>query len=176
MTYDHLPIGDGMPERFFCVVEIPKDTKNKYEYDEQLDVIRLDRVVHSSVFYPVNYGFIPETRAEDGDHLDVLILGNDQIFPGCVVEVRPVGVMKMTDDKGVDWKIVSVIVKDPKSDSIREIGDIDDAFKREVQHFFEVYKQLEGKTVTVEGWGTRTEAEEEIRRTHDVYTAEHHRA
>lgn len=172
MTYAQLPIGDNMPNSVFCVVEIPKGTKNKYEYDEHLDIIKLDRVVHSSVVYPVNYGFIPETRAQDGDHLDALVLGHDQIFPGCVVEIRPIGVLKMSDDKGVDWKIVGVIADDAKADAKLEITDIDEEFKKEIAHFFEVYKQLEGKTVTVEGWGTRDEAVAEIKRSYAVYKAE----
>lgn len=172
MTYEQIPLGEQAPQLIYCVVEIPKGTKNKYEYDEKLEVIRLDRVVHSSVIYPVNYGFIPQTRAEDGDHLDALILGHDQIFPGCLVEIRPIGVLKMSDDKGVDWKIVGVIAKDPKADSKQEITDVDEEFKKEIAHFFEVYKQLEGKTVTVEGWGDRAEAFAAILASHHAYKAE----
>lgn len=162
-------IGDDSPHKVFSIVEIPKGTKNKYEYDERLGAIRLDRVVHSSVVYPVNYGFIPQTYAEDGDHLDVLIFCTDQIFPGCVVEIRPVGILKMTDDKGKDWKVVGVISSDPTSDSKKDITDIDGALKDEIVHFFQVYKQLEKKSVQIDGWGDKAEAYAAITTAHSAY-------
>lgn len=166
-TFFH--IGDQFPNRVYSIIEIPKGTKNKYEYDETLGAIKLDRVVHSSVVYPVNYGFIPETRAEDGDHLDVLVLSSEQIFPGCVVEIRPIGVLKMTDDKGEDWKIIGVIVADPHSDTKQDVSDIDDAQKAELEHFFSVYKQLENKQVTIHGWGNRQEAYTAIQSSHETF-------
>lgn len=162
MSFTQIPIGSKAPDEFNVVIEIPKGTKNKYEYSEQLDAIVLDRVVHSSVVYPLNYGFIPETRAEDGDHLDALVLGHDAVFPGCVVTVRPVGMLKMTDDKGMDWKILCALSSDPKADHIRDITDINQAFLDEIRHFFEIYKQLEGKTVSVEGFSSAQEAKEAI--------------
>ncbi len=169
-----ISIGSAFPSKVYSIIEIPKGTKNKYEYDETLDAIKLDRVVHSSVVYPVNYGFIPETRAADGDHLDVLVLSADQIFPGCVVEIRPIGVLKMSDDKGEDWKIVGVIVADPLSDVKQQITDIDDAQKAELEHFFSVYKQLENKSVTIHGWGDREEAYKAIQSAHETYRNESH--
>jgi inorganic pyrophosphatase len=165
MSYKDLKIGDVKGGVINCVIEIPKGTRNKYEYDEKLDLIVLDRVVHSSVVYPVNYGYIPETRAEDGDHLDVLVLCHDALFPGCVVKVRPIGILRMTDDKGPDSKIVAVIVDDMKSETKKDITDIDDGLKREIAHFFEIYKQLEGKKVTVDGYGDLKAAMLEIEKT-----------
>lgn len=162
MSLANITIGKNAPNTVNVVVEIPKGTKNKYEYNDEMDAIVLDRVIHSSVIYPVNYGFIPHTHAEDGDHLDALILGNDPIFPGCVVEIRPIGILKMEDDKGMDWKIIGTIVADAKSSHNRDITDLSQAFKDELTHFFEVYKQLEGKTVTVQGFANADEARKAI--------------
>lgn len=158
MAYSSLKIGDKAPENINLVIEIPKGSHNKYEYDEQLDEIRLDRVLHSPVFYPTDYGFIPETRSEDGDHLDVMLLISESVFPGCVVSARTIGALDMEDDAGQDWKIVAVANKDPKLAGINSIEDVDEHTKKEIQHFFEVYKHLENKEVTVRGWMGKEEA------------------
>ena len=152
MSYEDIPIGEKSPEIVNVVIEIPKGSHNKYEFDENLNVIRLDRVLHSSVFYPTDYGFIPQTRSDDGDHLDVLLIISDSVFPGCVVCARPVGVLYMEDQKEKDEKIIAVACGDPLLSHIHDIEDVDDFFKKEVHNFFEVYKQLENKKVEVHNW------------------------
>lgn len=152
MSYTTLPVGEKPPESVNVVVEIPKGSHNKYEFDEKWGVIRLDRVLHSPVFYPTDYGFIPETRSEDGDHLDALVLISEPVFPGCVVPVRPVGVMYMEDQMEKDEKIIAVATGDPLQSHIHNIDQVDDFFKKEIHHFFEIYKQLENKKVEVHRW------------------------
>ncbi len=158
MAYSHIPLGDKAPEVINVVMEIPRGSHHKYEYDEKLDEIRLDRVLHSPVFYPADYGFVPHTRSEDGDHLDVLVLITEPLFPGCVLSVRPVGVLDMEDNAGQDWKIVAVAEKDPKLTNIKNISDVDEHYKKEIVHFFEVYKHLEDKWAKVKGWLDKDEA------------------
>jgi inorganic pyrophosphatase len=152
MSYKTIPVGDKAPEIVNAVVEIPKGSHHKYEIDEQLDEIKLDRVLHSPVFYPTDYGFIPLTRAEDGDHLDILIIISEPLFPGCIVSVRVVGMLDVEDRGGKDWKIVGITEKDPKLDNIQNIEDLNEHYKKEIIHFFEIYKQLEEKWVKVKGW------------------------
>jgi inorganic pyrophosphatase len=152
MSFANVPIGEKPPEIVNVVVEIPKGSHHKFEYDEKWDVIKLDRVLHSPVYYPTDYGFIPGTRSEDGDHLDALVLISEPVFPGCVVPVKVVGVMYMIDQKEKDEKIIAVATGDPLLSHIHDIGDVDDFFKKEVHHFFEIYKQLENKKVEVHHW------------------------
>ena len=140
------------------MVEIPKGSRNKYEYDKELKQIRLDRVLHSPVHYPTDYGFIPDTLADDGDPLDVLVLIQEPTFPGCIIEVRPVGMLLMSDEKGVDQKILCVPVTDPFWKYAQEISDVPKHILTEIEHFFTIYKQLEEKKTVVEGWRNRTEA------------------
>jgi len=158
MAFSTIPLGDQSPKIINTVIEIPKGSHNKYEYDETMDEIRLDRVLHSPLFYPADYGFVPHTRSEDGDHLDVLVIVSDSVFPGCVVSVRPIGVLDMEDEAGQDWKIVGVAEKDPRQSKIQSIEDIDEQYKNEICHFFEQYKKLEHKWVTVKGWLSKEEA------------------
>jgi inorganic pyrophosphatase len=158
MVWSEVPIGDRAPEIVNAVVEIPKGSSNKYEYDEALGVIRLDRVLFSSVYYPTDYGFIPQTRSADGDHLDIMVLISQPTFPGCVLEVAPVGMLDMRDEAGRDWKIIGVAVWDTRMASIETIDHVNDHTRREIEHFFETYKDLEGKHVTVTGWLGRGEA------------------
>lgn len=158
MSYKNLKIGEKAPEIVNVIIEIPKGSHNKYEYDEILDEIRLDRVLFSPVYYPADYGYVPETRSEDGDHLDILILVTEPTFPGCIMQARPIGALKMSDDKGLDEKILAVCHNDPRFNNVVSIEDIDQHTKDEIQHFFEVYKQLEQKKVTIEGWVDKEEA------------------
>ncbi len=153
-----VPIGDRVPQVVNTVVEIPKGLSNKYEYDEVLQVIRLDRVLFSPVYYPTDYGFIPETRSPDGDHLDIMVLISQPTFPGCVLEVAPVGILDMRDEAGRDSKIIGVAIRDMRVADMQTIDDVNDHTRREIQHFFETYKHLEGKSVTVRGWLDREEA------------------
>ncbi len=169
MNIKNLPIGDAYPERFNAVIEVPKHSRNKYEYDEELDVIKLDRVLHSPLVYPADYGFVPETRAEDGDHLDVLVLTGSPALPGALIEVRPVGIMHMTDCGEPDDKILVVQADNPRYSNIKDIKDLREHTLKEVQHFFEQYKALEEKDVEVTGFEGRDVALEMIKKTHAEY-------
>jgi len=172
MSYKDLSIGAHAPEIVRAVVEIPKRSHNKYEYDEELDIIKLDRVLHSSVYYPADYGFIPQTRSKDGDHLDVLVIVSEPVFPGCVVNVRPVGVLYMIDQKEEDEKIIAVAEGDPKSAGIKDIADVDEFLKKEIHNFFETYKLLEEKVVKVHHWHGKDIAHKIITEAKDRYFAE----
>jgi len=147
---------------FDVLIEIPRGSRNKYEYDFKLKRIRFDRMLYSSMMYPADYGFIPETLALDGDPLDVLVWFTEPTFPGCVVEVKPIGVFYMADDKGDDEKIICVPVSDPIASKMCDLSDLNDHFIKEVEHFFQVYKDLENKTVEVRGWGDAAKAKELI--------------
>ncbi|MFH0772891.1 MAG: inorganic diphosphatase [bacterium] len=152
MAYSKIPIGERAPEVVNVVVEIPRGSHYKYEYDEKFDEIRLDRVIHSPMFYPVDYGFIPQTRSEDGDHLDVLILITDPLTTGTIVSARPIGVLDIEDQGGKDWKIVAVAEKDPKMNKVLAIEEVNEHHKKEIEHFFQEYKKLENKWTKVYGW------------------------
>jgi len=160
--FNHISIGPQSPDIVNAVIEIPQNTHNKYEYDESQGIIRLDRVLFSSQFYPVDYGFIPQTRSLDGDHLDIMIITNSPTFPGCLVECIPVGVLLMTDDKGIDEKILAVPSKNPNFTKITTIGDIDSHIILEIANFFETYKKLENKVVVLDGWKSETVAKQII--------------
>ena len=147
---------------FDVLIEIPRGSRNKYEYDFDLKRMRFDRMLFSSMMYPADYGFIPETLALDGDPLDVLVLINEPTFPGCVIEVKPIGVFHMADDKGPDEKIICVPVSDPIWNNLNALSDMNPHLVKEIEHFFQVYKDLENKKVDVEGWGDVNEAREII--------------
>ena len=150
-----------MPEQkgvIEAVIEIPKGSRNKYEYDHASGAIRLDRVLFSSVHYPADYGFVPGTEAADGDPLDVLVLVDEPTFPGCHMTVRPIGVLVMRDEKGEDEKILAVPIADPRLDEIRDISDVNEHLRAEIENFFATYKVLEGKPTQVCGWRGRDEA------------------
>ncbi len=173
MSFADVPIGAGAPLTVNAIIEIPRGTNFKYEYDETLDLIRLDRVLHSPLFYPVDYGFIPETRSEDGDHLDVLVVVTGPSFPGCLMAVRPLGLLRMRDEKGEDYKILAVPVGEPRYNGVQRMEDLSSHIPREIQHFFQVYKTLEEKPVEVLGWSSLEAAHDEIRRSMAAYGAEH---
>jgi len=145
------------------MIEIPKGTRNKYEYDEALGRIRFDRLLSSPVHYPSDYGFIMDSLGGDGDPLDALVLLWEPTFPGCIIEASPVGVFRMADEKGPDEKILCVPLTDPVWSQIRELDQVPAHLLKEIQHFFSMYKDLEGKTTTVEGWDDRPAAEQVIR-------------
>ncbi|MCE5198048.1 MAG: inorganic diphosphatase [Armatimonadota bacterium] len=135
-----------------AVIEIPRGARNKYEYDDERGIIRLDRVLYSSVHYPTDYGFIPDTLAEDGDHLDILVIVEEPTFPGCYVPIRPIAVLNMLDVNGEDQKILAVPVGDPRFDRVRDISDISPHWLREIENFFDTYKTLEDLHTVVRGW------------------------
>lgn len=144
-------------------VEIPKGSRNKYEYDKERQVIKFDRMLFSSVQYPTDYGFIPETLGLDGDPLDALVLLGEPTFPGCLIETRPIGVFCMRDDKGQDEKILSVPLQDPQWNHLKKLKDVPPHLLKEIEHFFSVYKELEGKKVQVQGWKDKAQAEKVIK-------------
>lgn len=154
--------GPRCPETVRMIVEIGKNSSNKYEYDIELNVFRLDRTLYSPMHYPGDYGFIPGTIAEDGDPIDVLSVTEHPSFPGCMIEVRPVGVLDMTDEAEVDHKILAVPTRNPRFDQIRSIEEIPEHLRLEIEHFFEIYKELEGRTVRTRGWRGLAAARDEI--------------
>ena len=145
---------------FDVLIEIPKGSRNKYEFDFDLQKIRFDRMLFSSMMYPGDYGFVPQTLALDKDPLDVLVLGHQPTYPNVVMEVRPIGVFHMTDEKGPDEKIICVPVSDPIWNNKKDIADLNPHRLKEIEHFFKVYKDLEEKKVDVGGWGDAQEARE----------------
>jgi inorganic pyrophosphatase len=134
------------------LIEIPKGSRNKYEFDKAKGVFRLDRMLFSSMHYPSDYGFIIDTLAEDGDALDALVLIGEPTFPGCHILARPIGLFRMRDEKGLDHKILCVPLNDPQWNHIRKLADVPPHLLIEIEHFFDVYKELEKKKTAVEGW------------------------
>lgn len=134
------------------MIEIPKGSRNKYEYDKERNLIKFDRMLFSAVQYPSDYGFIPETLARDGDPLDALVLVWEHTFPGCMIDARPVGLFKMWDEKGPDEKILCVPIFDPIWNHIHRLSDVPPHLLKEIEHFFSIYKELEEKKTGVEGW------------------------
>jgi len=134
------------------MVEIPKGSRNKYEYDSGRKVIKFDRMLFSAMHYPSDYGFITDTLAEDGDPLDALVLVWEPTFPGCMIEARPVGLFRMRDEKGPDAKILCIPLGDPMWNYIKTLDDVPPHLLKEIEHFFKVYKDLEEKKTGIEGW------------------------
>jgi len=149
-------------DQLLAYVEIPKGSRNKYEYDEALGELILDRFLSSSTVYPTDYGYLIGHRGRDGDPLDALVCVSEPTFPGCVIRVKPIALFKMHDEKGEDDKIVCVPINDPGWNEAEKLEDIPKAMQREITHFFSIYKQLEDKIVKVEGWRSREEALEVI--------------
>jgi inorganic pyrophosphatase len=146
-----------------CFVEIPQGSRNKYEYDAERGVIRLDRHLFSSVVYPADYGFLEGTLTESGHQLDALVLVNEPTFPGCRIDVRPVGLFQMRDEAGIDDKVLCVPLADPEWRDVHELDDISQKLRDEIAHFFAVYTELEpDRVVAIEGWAGRADAEREI--------------
>lgn len=157
-----------MPRRVNAIVEIQQDGSNKYEYDAEMGLFRLDRVLFSAVHYPMAYGFVPGTLADDGDPLDILVMTRSPTFTGCLIEAAPIGLFRMRDEKGDDEKILSVPTVDPRFSEMQTLKDMRPHRLREVEHFFSIYKDLEGKPVETLGWEDRDSAyqaiEDSIRR------------
>jgi len=170
-NYLHLPIGAVSPEEINVVVEIPEGSRNKYEYDKDLNVFRLDRVLHSPIYYPGDYGFVPQTLAEDGDPLDVLILVVQPTFPGCLVVARPIGMLKMIDNGEPDDKVLCVPVGEPAYNGVHTSSQIFPHTMRTISHFFETYKTLEGKATSTQGWQDAAAARRSIVESHDRFLA-----
>lgn len=162
----------GSVEKFNVIVEISQGSHDKYEYDEKLDVIKLDRVLFSAQRYPYNYGFIPETRADDGDHTDVLLFSTNPIPPGVVVEARAIGFMNMEDGGEIDNKILAVPTEDPRFQSVHSLDDLSEHSPKEIKNFFETYKILENKSVSVGEFEGADKAAEYIAKTREAYSKE----
>ncbi len=169
MSIAELPIGDQSPEVVNVVIEVPAGSKNKYEYDEELHVIKLDRVQFTAMAHPYDYGFIPETRSEDGDHLDAFVMLDHSVFPGCLVAARPVGLIRLVDDGEQDEKIICVPAKDVRYDHITEMTQLSPHLPKELQHFFEHLKDLQNKKAEVTGWGDAAEAKQVIAEAQAVF-------
>jgi inorganic pyrophosphatase len=149
-------------QHLICFVEIPKGSRNKYELDKELGKIKLDRFLFSSVVYPTDYGFIPDTLGLDGDPLDAMVCVSEPTFPGCVIPVKPIALFRMEDDKGIDDKVLCVPLQDPGWNTLERLDDLPVQLKDEIAHFFEIYKTLEDKLVRVDGWYPLEDALAEI--------------
>ncbi len=173
--YDLDP-GARCPYIVRMIVEIPKNSANKYEYDAELNAFRLDRALYSPMYYPGDYGFIPGTKALDGDPLDLLVLVDEPSFPGCVLEVRPVGILEMVDQDEPDQKILAVPDRNPRYDQIKAMNDVPPHVRREIEYFFTIYKELEGKKTKIKGWRGTKEAHRIILESRRRYLQERRRA
>lgn len=169
--FHDVSVGDKTPYEFNAIVEIPRGSHNKYEIDKETGLIALDRVNYSSAPYPVDYAFAPQTLWDDGDALDVLVLTTYPLYPGVLVAVRPVAVMKMIDSGESDYKILAVPVSDKRWDDVKDLSDLNKHNLKEYQHFFETYKVLKGKgdVVTIEGYGDKKEAEAAVLKSIALY-------
>ncbi len=148
---------------FDVLVEIPKGERNKYEVDHETGRLRLDRMLFTSTAYPADYGYIENTLGQDGDPLDAMVILGNPTFPGCLIACRAIGMFRMTDEAGGDDKVLCVPAHDPRMEHLQDIGDVSKFDQLEIQHFFEVYKDLEpGKSVEGAEWTGREEAEAEI--------------
>ena len=171
MPYRTLPIGDNAPEEVHAVIEIPRGSSNKYEYDKELGVFKLDRPLYSPLFYPFDYGWIAGTMSADGDPLDVLVIGSHPTFCGCVVTCCPLGVLMMRDEKGADEKILARVAHDPRFHGVRKLEDVAEHYLHEIEHFFNVYKTLEKKEVQIGEWMDAERAKEMINTCRLIHSA-----
>jgi inorganic pyrophosphatase len=161
----HIPEG-----QLLAFIEIPKGGRNKYEFDEGLGRVVLDRFLSSSTVYPTDYGYLIGHRGRDGDPLDVLVCVSEPTFPGCVIPVKPIALFKMHDEKGEDDKIICVPIHDPGWNHLDDLDDLPEQLRREIPHFFSVYKEIDEKPVDIQGWRSRDDALEviaEARRLHE---------
>lgn len=159
----------GSKEEMNVIIEIPKFSKNKYEIDKTTGMIALDRVMHSAQDYPFDYGFVPQTLFDDGDALDVVLMTTYPLAPGILVKARPVAIMEMIDGGDRDDKIVAVPVDDPRFDGVQDLEDINPHFIKEMTHFFETYKKVQNKEVTVGKWSGKSEAQSAFQKSRDLY-------
>ncbi len=163
-------IPHGEKDAINVIVEIPMLSRVKYELDKDTGLIKYDRVLYSPMHYPANYGFVPQTLWEDGDPLDVLVLGAEPLVPGCLVEARPIGVLDMVDGGEGDAKVLAVPVADPRWKNTKDIADLEPHFLEEIKHFFTVYKDLQKKKVEVGEWRNRESAEKDVLRSFELYS------
>lgn len=162
----------GEKEELTVIIEIPMGSRVKYELDKETGLIKYDRVLYSPMHYPANYGFVPQTLWDDGDPLDVLVLGQEPLIPGCLVEARPIGVLNMIDGGEGDAKVLAVPCADPRWKSTKDIGDLEPHILEEIKHFFQVYKDLQKKKVEVGDWQGRDEALAVVEKSFKLYKKE----
>ena len=167
-----IPTGDKPPELITAIIEIPGGSRNKYELDKETGLFKLDRVIYSAVHYPGDYGMIPRTIAGDKDPCDVLVLIKEPTFTGCKINVRPIGMLVMHDRGEPDEKIICVPASDPFQNEYFDVADIPAHHLKEIEHFFQIYKDLEGRRVQLSGWRKSGEAMEEILAGMERYNAE----
>ncbi len=167
--WHHVSAGKNTPHEVTAVVEIPMGTRAKYELDKESGMLMLDRVLYASMYYPANYGFIPQSYGKDHDPLDILVISQEPVVPLCLVNARVIGVMPMLDQGEADDKIIAVSTGDPGVNHINEIEELPPHFISELRAFFEDYKKLENKSVVVEKFGGRERALEIIRESFDYY-------
>ncbi len=165
-------IASGTRDEMNVIVEIPKFSKNKYEIDKATGLIALDRVMHSAQDYPFDYGFVPQTLFDDGDALDVVLITTYPLASGILVKARPVAIMEMIDGGERDDKVIAVPVDDPRMDDIKDIGDLNSHFQKEMSHFFETYKKVQNKEVKLGAWHGAKEAKEAFDRSRELYEAD----
>jgi inorganic pyrophosphatase len=169
-----LPTGKNAPETVYVFIEVPKGCPIKFEFDKKLGVIKVDRYLYSPMFYPGDYGLIPRTHCDDGDPLDGIVLVSHPSYPGVVIEARPIGVLRMEDEKGLDDKLICVPVDDPRFETIKDVSDLPEHVLKEIANFFETYKSLEpGKWVKVRGWEGVEKAKEVIKHAMELYLRKH---
>ncbi len=157
-------MSEGFPSKVRVVVEVPKGSRNKYELDRASGRIKLDRVLFSAVHYPADYGYVEGTLAEDGDEVDILVLIDEPTFPGCLIEAKPIGMLRMRDEKGTDNKVLAVPVNDPRWSPFQDVSDLPPHLPVEIENFFLTYKKLETKEVYSEGWRGAEQAREYLLR------------
>jgi len=159
----------GSADLMNVIIEIPKFSKNKYEIDKETGIIALDRVMHSAQDYPFDYGFVPQTLFDDGDALDIVLLTTYPLMPGILVKARPVAIMEMTDGGERDDKVVAVPADDPRFDNVKDLGDLNPHFRKEMTHFFETYKKVQNKEVSVGEWKGAAEAKAAFEKSRELY-------
>ena len=167
-----IEIGKNFPEIVNVIIEIPKGSHNKYEFNKDKGFFKLDRVLYSPVHYPGDYGFIPQTLADDEDPLDILVIGDDPLFTGCLLEARPIGLLKMVDNGENDRKVLAVQKANPRFKTIttlESLKNLNPHILDEIADFFEVYKKLEGKKTIIKGWNNELEAKKEIEKAFKAY-------
>ncbi len=157
-----VPLGDHAPETFNVIIEIPRGSANKYEVDKETGLIKLDRVLFGSQYYPFDYGFAPRTYWHDNDPLDVMVISTFPLVPGLLLEVRPVGVLRMVDSGDSDDKVLAVPSEDPRYSHYTDITDVGEHRIKEIVNFFETYKELQGKKVTCEGFRGKVDAQKTV--------------
>ncbi|MFZ3031572.1 MAG: inorganic diphosphatase [Candidatus Moraniibacteriota bacterium] len=167
--WHEISAGDDIPNVVNMIVEIPNGSKNKYEIDKETGLIKLDRAMKSAQDYPFDYGFVPQTLWEDGDALDVILLSTYPVYPGILVEARPVAVMRMIDGGEGDDKIIAVPKNDPRWEEVKDLADVNKHTIKEIQHFLETYKSIEGKSVEISGVEGREAAHETVKKGLQMY-------